>query len=330
VTVCIATLFRWNYATKGQPENYGFAALVASDRMITAGDVEYEPRQLKVAYMTPRSILLIAGQYPIHTQAIRIVAKQIEGRQDTTSPETIAVLYGKAIQTIRQRQAEDIFLAPLGLNTDTFAAQQRDLSERFVEKITDQLQHFDGPDIEAMVVGSDNDRSQVWSIDFRGTVRNYDDVGFHAIGIGAGHASSSLMQARYTNSWGYASSLAVTYAAKKAAETAPGVGTDTDMHLVTKHAVIKLWDNAFAHVERIFQKYREAQAKLVLDSISELDNALAQAKPGAEANGGSEQATIENPETNERIGTDAAEAPRGNESREEEGVSAEACKTGES
>jgi 20S proteasome alpha/beta subunit len=128
VTVCVATLFQWNYAAKGEPANHGICALVASDRMITAGDVEYEPQQLKVAYISPKAILVIAGQYPTHTQAIQQVAKQLRARSDS-SPEMIAALYGKAIQKIRMQLAEDIYLAPFGMNTDTFVAQQRDMSE---------------------------------------------------------------------------------------------------------------------------------------------------------------------------------------------------------
>jgi 20S proteasome alpha/beta subunit len=318
VTVCIATLFQWNYAAKGEPTKYGVCALVASDRMITAGDVEYEPQQLKVAYISQKAILVIAGQYPTHTQAIQQVAKQLQERPDST-PETIAALYGKAIQKIRMQLAEDEYLAPLGMNTDTFIAQQRDMSEAFVASVTQQLQNFDGPGIEALVVGTEEDRTQIWSVDHRGTARCFDDVGFHAIGIGSGHASLSLMQAGYTNNWLFANSLAAIYAAKKVAETAPGVGTNTDIHLVNKFGVTRLWPEAFESLERIYQKYREAQSKLVLDAVQELHEAMQQMKTPSVETG--QQSTGEIAEGDDHPNPDPSQAAEDNDGRQSKSVS---------
>jgi hypothetical protein len=177
-----------------------------------------------------------------------------------------------------------------------------------------QLQEFDGPDTEALIVGTEEDRAQIWSIDSMGTARCFDDVGFHAIGIGAGHASLSLMQAGYTNSWLFANSLAATYAAKKVSETAPGVGTNTDIHMVNKFGVTRLWPEAFDSVERIYQKYREVHTKLISDSIQELHESMQQTKaPNAEA----EQSTGENAQAGSGASSDAAETPRGNEGRRE-------------
>ena len=68
MTVCIATLFQWNYASKDTPA-VGTAALVLTDRMITAGDVQYEPRQTKIAHITPTTLLVIAGDYSLHSTA---------------------------------------------------------------------------------------------------------------------------------------------------------------------------------------------------------------------------------------------------------------------
>ena len=76
MTVCIAALFRFNYALLGSPPELGVAAIALSDRMVTAGDVEYEPQQLKIAHITPRTIVMIAGEYSIHSQAIQATHKQ--------------------------------------------------------------------------------------------------------------------------------------------------------------------------------------------------------------------------------------------------------------
>ena len=70
MTVCVATLFYWNYGTLIAPKP-GIAAITASDQMITAYDVQYEPMQQKVAYITPKVLLLVAGDYATHSEAIR-------------------------------------------------------------------------------------------------------------------------------------------------------------------------------------------------------------------------------------------------------------------
>ena len=63
-------------------------------------------------------------------------------------------MYAQSLQTVRQRPAEDLYLAPVGLNMETFLVQQKDMSERFVELLTNQLQSFNDPDVEALVVGT--------------------------------------------------------------------------------------------------------------------------------------------------------------------------------
>jgi 20S proteasome alpha/beta subunit len=326
VTVCVATLFRWNYAPPGKPEDLGAAALVASDRMITAGDVEYEPNQLKVAYISKNAVIVIAGQYPMHSQALKEMVKRADIKPETP-PETIANLYGKAIQKIRMQLAEDAILAPFGMNTDTFIAQQRDMSQGFVDRITTQMQEFQGPSIEALVIGMDFNQAEIWGVDYQGTIRCYDDVGFNAIGIGAGHASLALMQVGYTNSWRFPDALAATYNAKKVAETAPGVGTHTDIHLIGRHGWATLWDSAFTAVGRLYNEFLEKQAKLRLDSIAELSKHLFSKegeKPDGEAG---QQSSGKDAQADAGPSSDAAEAPRGNED-EETGGSKEADKEG--
>ena len=123
MTVCVAALFQWNYGTK-EDRKLGFAAITASDRKITAGDVEYEPQQLKVAFIADRILILIAGDYSFHSEAILEVHKQVKADKSALV-QNVASIYAQAIQAIKRRQAEDLILAPLGLNTDTFLAQQR-------------------------------------------------------------------------------------------------------------------------------------------------------------------------------------------------------------
>lgn len=274
MSVCLATLFCWDYAQTGEPPKIRKAAIVASDRMVTAGDVEYEPNQQKVAYMTDQAMLLIAGDYTAHSQAIQDTQARIRGIANPTL-HVIAEAYGQAIQTIKRKRAEDTYLAPLGLSTDAFLVRQKEMSAEFVNLIANQLQSYQGLEAEALVVGSDGENAHIYLIDPQGTVQCFDDVGFAAIGIGGWHAKSRLMQAQYTNTAGFAQALAAAFAAKKAAEIAPGVGTVTDMFVILRSGIERLSPEAHALVQRLFDQHQGSVRKLVDDAVQQLQDGLA-------------------------------------------------------
>jgi 20S proteasome alpha/beta subunit len=274
VTVCLATLFSWNYGGAGEPPSRGFVALTVSDRMITAGDIQYEPEQKKIAHLTSRALVLIAGDFSTHTQAIYEAVKNLRGKDDA-SPEEVAHVYARAIQSVKLRHAEDLILAPLGLNTDIFHAQQRDFSLDFVDRITNQLQNFRGEEVEALVVGGDGAHAHIYSVDSQGIVGCFDDVGFAAIGIGASHAKSQMMQAGHVNRRVLAPALATTYLAKKASEIAPGVGSATDINFVFRDKIEPIREDLFAQVELIYKNYEAARRELATKAVLGLDAALA-------------------------------------------------------
>ena len=140
----------------------------------------------------------------------------------------------------KRRHAEDIYLAPLGLNTDLLSAQQKEMSDSLVSALVTQMQEYRGEQIEALIVGTENGHATIYHVDTRGTATCADDVGFAAIGIGAWHARSQLMQTRYTNAALYYPALAAVYAAKKAADISPGVGTTTDIHIAFRDQTERL------------------------------------------------------------------------------------------
>lgn len=139
VTVCIAALCRWNYSSGDKPDDWGVVAITASDRMITFGDVQYEPNQTKVANFSRNVMLLISGDYALHSEAIKTTMKDLAGRQNVL-PRDVALMYGRAMQAIKRRHAEDIYLAPIGLNTDTLFAQQKEMSDSLTSALINQLQ----------------------------------------------------------------------------------------------------------------------------------------------------------------------------------------------
>ena len=164
--------------------------------------------------------------------------------------------------------------APLGLNTDMFLAQQKEMSDYFANGLRDQLQNFAGQAVEALIVGSDGDGAHIYEVDFLGTVRCMDDVGFAAIGAGAWHAKSQLMQTGYTKTNTYAYALAQTYAAKRPAEVAPGVGSRTDINVVLSDRWVHLPDDTRSKLEQLYGEYRTCQDELAIQTVAQLQEFL--------------------------------------------------------
>ncbi len=270
MTVCIAALFQWNYGTLDAPQ-LGFGAVTMSDRKVTVGDMEYEPNQTKVASFG-NCLVLVAGDLAIHSQAIQDTDKELKSRH--LPSRDIAIIYGRAIQAVNARHAESEILAPLGLNTDAFQAKQKDFSQGFVDTITSQLQNRQPSDVEALVVGSNGERAQIFLVDSRGREYCMDDAGFAAIGIGAWHAKSRLMSVGHVSSRILAPTLAALFAAKRSAELAPGVGSATDINIILKDAHFPLWSSVRTEIERLFASYNRQAVSLGDQMTAELQSFL--------------------------------------------------------
>jgi hypothetical protein len=317
VTVCIAALFQWNFAKPGDEPDFGKVAVTISDRMFTTPDFQYEPELAKVGRLSPKTIVLVAGDLSIHSEAIKNVTSKIT---PLALPENIAVIYGREIQAIKRRHAEDIFLAPLGLNTDIFTAQQREMAPQFVDTITNQLQSYRGEDVEALIVGADDRHAQIWYVDARGVAICCNDLGFAAIGVGAWHAKSRLMQVGYRNTLDLNQSLAAVLAAKRSAEVAPGVGKHSDINLVSRFDVNPLRVEIVAGLNEIYDEFEREQlalAQRMVAKVPGLINVYFQnsGQPNAETTG----IVGGDAQVDEGAGPNAAEAPPGIESGKTEG-----------
>jgi hypothetical protein len=268
---------------------------------------------MKLAHMTPHVMTLVAGDFSLHSQVIVDARKLLQNSPDKT-PENVARLYGRSIQNLKQRQAEDLYLAPLGMNSDTFIAQQKDMSDNFIDRITNQLQSYQGDDVEALVMGSDGENAHLYTVDTRGIAHYMNDIGFAAIGSGAWHAKSRLMQGGYVNTANLAQALASTYAAKRTADVAPGVGRYTDIWLVLKDSMFPLWDDVESTLKDLYDQYEVDRRALGVAAIARLQESLNEAGRKATA----AAASVGNPSSHGSSAAPAAETT----SRNEAGASA--------
>jgi hypothetical protein len=285
--------------------------------MITFGHIQYEPGQQKMATVG-KSMLLIAGDYSLHSEAIKATQYELAKRA-SVSPHDVALMYGRTIQAIKRRHAEDIILAPLGLNTDLLNEMGGGAADRLIT----QMQECQGESVEAIVLGmqeglNGKHDATIYHIDTRGSVTCADDVGFAAIGSGAWHANSQFMQAGYTKRFFYFSALAVVFSAKKAADVSPGVGDNfTDVNVIFRgFGPEPLLEEQHKKLEQLYIEFATKRAALAQEAVKSLtdfvierskatQNEQTKGQPGSDA------------QVDAGSSHDAAETARRNEDRQE-------------
>jgi hypothetical protein len=248
MTVCIAAVIPWLYHPTHE---IGTAVITASDRMLTAGDIQYEPAQHKVSFISTHAIIMVAGDMVIHTEALLSTQSDIQ-RDNFTTVRQIAENYASHIRRIRLKRASQIYLSPLGLDENTFLINQKNMVPQLVFDLSNELRGY-VVNVEALVVGVDGLIGQIYQIDSEGIVTYHHDIAFAAIGTGSGHAKSVFMFAGFNKTTYYFKSLPILYEAKKRAEVAPGVGRETDFLLISRDGmspiqpeVIDLLDNWYS------------------------------------------------------------------------------------
>jgi hypothetical protein len=266
MTICIAALC-------GNGHIFG-----ASDRMITSGDIEYEPsltqppqrfgNTLKVFRLTNSIAIMTAGDASVQSVIIQNVINTVVARV-TQDPSNwwdlgdVADLYVRHHDNLRRRRAESAILTPLGLSNETFIDRQSGMSNEFIQTITRQLTTFDMPIVEAIITGVDRKGSHIYVVNNYNRNRSCvvscaDTIGFAAIGIGAHHAESLFMLAGHHRESPIPDTLFLTYLAKKRAEVAPGVGKETDMLMVGRElgSLQNVMTPIVQQMDAIYQYYR--------------------------------------------------------------------------
>lgn len=136
------------------------------------------------------------------------------------------------------------------------------------------MQDYCGEEAEAIVVGADEQNAHLYLVDKKYNVSCHDDIGFLAIGIGSWHANSQLMQVRYSREWQFAQAIALTYASKKQAEIAPGVGADTDLYMVHRAGFRQVPEGIKSAVRLSHEEFEKGYHALSRDQVTKLDHTI--------------------------------------------------------
>lgn len=224
MTVCVGVI----------SDNYN--VILLSDRMLTAGNVQFSPPRPKIVRLTNSISAAVSGDVALATELLGTVQKTVSQRissdpQNWWKVNDVAGLWRDTLIERQAREAEAKLLAPLGLTLESFIAKQIGMAPDLVEKISTELIHFHLPAMDILFAGVDEDGPHLFTAT-GANVRSQDAIGFATVGSGSYHASSHLMFSGHTRSTPIYTALYNAYVAKKRAEIAPGVGPDTDTWIV--------------------------------------------------------------------------------------------------
>jgi 20S proteasome alpha/beta subunit len=226
----------------------------ASDRMITIGDLEYEPEQTKIIYLASQTVGLFAGDMQLHASVVpKVLAriKTIIAEKNNIFVEEIAEIYAEEFGNYRRKRAEKYFLAPLNLNSDNFLIKQHEMLQDVAFDLTNKMLNA-AIASDAIITGIDSTGAHIFRIHDPGVATCLDTAFFGAIGIGEPHASSQFMLAKFEKRWPVEKTLYLTYSAKTLAEAAAGVGKQTDMCIIRPgHPIYPLTKDDLAELDSL-------------------------------------------------------------------------------
>ena len=146
MTVCVAAIYDGN------------SVIGASDRMLTAGDIQFQPQQTKIIPVTTSIAIMIAGDSAMQSEIMQGVLADVN-RRLTAEPtkwlfvREIANFYRVHYNVVRHRKAENDILFPIGLNRATFVSQQKNMDPSLVRQVATELINFETPDVDAIFAG---------------------------------------------------------------------------------------------------------------------------------------------------------------------------------
>ena len=276
VTVCVATICD------------NSTIIGASDRMLTAGNVQFEPTFPKIYPLTISITAMVSGDMTIQSELISDMHLNLNTLLKSQPPpdwfnvKDIAYLYAGYFAALKSKRAERDYLYPVNLTQETFITKQKELSAELVNKLTIELINYSLPSSSVIFAGIDKTGPHLFVVN-DGDVTCQDAVGFAAIGAGWYHASSHLMFSRYARNQSLPRALILTYTSKKRAEVAPGVGSETDMFMIgpALGSYILIKDEIVKDLQKMYQDSVKSHARADIKAERKANEYVEQINRGA-------------------------------------------------
>jgi hypothetical protein len=249
VTVCIAAVCA-----------AGRKIVVSADRMFTAGapvNVEFETSEKKIETLAPACVALMSGNSSYASEIIQAAQQSLSGAQ-TPDVEHVAETVRAAYAAVRSVKVREQVVIPtlgpdfirveqLGSTLPQYLAAQPNLYNQLVMMMGNLNLQSD-----IIVAGIDTYGARIAIVTHPGTTIWLDKLGFAAIGSGGIHANMRLSLGSQAKSAGLTETVYRVYEAKKAAEAAPGVGSKTDLVVVSEMAIKDSDEGLLTKLDEIF------------------------------------------------------------------------------
>lgn len=257
--------------------------ITASDRMLTYGDVEYEPDSTKIWILDRdrRLAALVSGEMAQQSLiATRVTARIRE--MDEPTVEDASRIYAEEFATFRREKNEATYLAPLGLTSQSLVEPGR-VDPQLAEVLMQRMLATDLND-EVIVAGVNPDNTKhIYIVGDPGRAILMDTPGWAAIGSGRAHIDSEFTVERYQSAWSVERALLLMFTAKRRAEAAPGVGRTTDVSVINDSGFDFVRDTIVAGVEQanseLVEAERATRASMMDRMLEIVERAIAEPKP---------------------------------------------------
>jgi len=265
--------------------------------MLTSGNIEFEPPQTKVFPLTKNAVAMISGDGNKMLTICQQVWTDLQQQPQADIAGVVGIVTAR-FAALRRAEAEATILTPIGLDLPKLlVGQKRGMDRELVASLLREIRTY-SLDSSLIITGTDNSGAHIYLVSDPGTSLCCDLVGFAAIGFGDWHAESQFMVAKYVSSWPFEKALRLLYLAKKRAETAPGVGTDTDLFIIGSppggfhtqvhvDIVKKLQEMYESHLETI-QTMGWLADSAMEEYVKQLETSTQQAQEAASEAGGKE------------------------------------------
>ena len=242
MTVCIAAIC----------EDKRFV-VVASDRMLTTSypPIKFDHTESKIFPVNSNCLALFAGE---GLKAPELILKIRASLVTNPSVKGVINTTKELYQSSRIEEAEEFLLRPRNIDKDDFYRRGINI---YPPDLFNQIdRQFLGHDygLELLIAGCDDSGAHIYSVRNPGVSDCFDLLGFTAIGVGYLHAMQVFIAHSYKNSFNTVEALNIVFAAKKAAEVAPGVGHKTDVALISENGFEFLDSTTLDELCRIYDE----------------------------------------------------------------------------
>lgn len=267
MTVCIASLC---CSENGIPKKL----VVASDRMVTLGNfMEFEHEVSKISILNKSSVVLVAGDTLRGSKIVDLAKIKISENVELTKTADIANIVAQVYSECRDECLENELFKPKGFTRKEFyESYQTKLLPQLAFQLDQTVSTFDYG-VQLIVAGVDDIGSHAYTIANPGnTAIDVHQISYTSIGSGGLHATQALIGFGHSGVQDLNKTIFCTFAAKKRAEVAPGVGRDTDLFVITDSGIKELSRDEINILEEIYQEaYHKPLAESVESKLNKLD-----------------------------------------------------------